>query len=75
MIEVRHKRPESLQRGDSMVDPIIESGQGGKETSSRRLPMWMILGLIVAASLAVRVAAWAHWRTGAIESEGAEYKG
>ena len=28
---------------------------------------------MVAASFAVRAAAWAYWQTGAIESEGAEY--
>ncbi len=33
----------------------------------------MLLALMVAASFAVRVAALAYWRTGAIESEGAEY--
>src|SRR5713226_7789513 len=34
---------------------------------------WVLLTIMVAASFAVRVAAWAHWQTGAIESEGAEY--
>jgi 4-amino-4-deoxy-L-arabinose transferase-like glycosyltransferase len=35
--------------------------------------LWWLLIIIVAASFAVRVAAWAYWQTGAIESEGAEY--
>lgn len=37
----------------------------------RHLAAW--LALIVLASLALRLGAWAHYRTGAIESEGAEY--
>jgi len=39
--------------------------------SPRRL--WWWLALLVVASFAVRLAAWAYWGTGAIESEGAEY--
>ncbi|HYM74925.1 MAG TPA: glycosyltransferase family 39 protein [Candidatus Dormibacteraeota bacterium] len=35
--------------------------------------LWIYLALVVAAAFAVRVAAWAYLRTGAIESEGAEY--
>ncbi|HTF71398.1 MAG TPA: glycosyltransferase family 39 protein [Edaphobacter sp.] len=34
---------------------------------------WVLLILMVAASFAIRTAAWAHWGTGTIESEGAEY--
>src|SRR5712692_11921922 len=41
--------------------------------NSRPRGLWLLLTIIVAASFAVRVAAWAHWPTGAIESEGAEY--
>ena len=36
---------------------------------------WLFLVLIPAVSFLVRVAVWAHWHTGAIESEGAEYAG
>jgi hypothetical protein len=35
--------------------------------------LWLLLAIIIAASFAVRLTAWAHWHTGAIESEGAEY--
>jgi len=56
-----------------MVDPIIKSGQEVNGLSSRCPRLWVVLGLIVVASLAVRVAALAYWRTGAIENEGAEY--
>lgn len=34
---------------------------------------WLLPILMVAVSFAVRVAAWAYWGTGTIESEGAEY--
>jgi 4-amino-4-deoxy-L-arabinose transferase-like glycosyltransferase len=39
--------------------------------SPRRLGVW--LTLLVLLSFAVRIAAWAYWGTGTIESEGAEY--
>lgn len=35
--------------------------------------VWLLLAIIVVASFAVRVAAWAYWQTGTIESEGSEY--
>ena len=73
MLEVLQKRPEPLPSENSVVDPIIKPWQEGKGISGRRPRLWMMLGLIVAFALAVRVAAWAHWGTGAIESEGAEY--
>jgi len=41
--------------------------------SDRPRRLWALLILMVAASFAVRVAAWHYWQTGAIESEGAEY--
>jgi 4-amino-4-deoxy-L-arabinose transferase-like glycosyltransferase len=41
--------------------------------NNRPRRLWVLLTLVVAASFAVRVAAWAYWQTGAIESEGAEY--
>ena len=44
-----------------------------KDTNTRHSSTWVLLALLVAASFAVRVAAWGYWRTGAIESEGAEY--
>ena len=64
---------ELLARKNSILDPAIKSGQESNRMSSRRPRLWLALGLIVAAGLAVRVAALAHWGTGAIESEGAEY--
>lgn len=56
---------------NSMADTGVRSAREGKGLSGRRL--FVMLGLLVAASLAVRMAAWAYWGTGAIESEGAEY--
>src|SRR5262249_56719606 len=35
--------------------------------------VWVWLAILVIASFAVRLAAWKHWGTGSIESEGAEY--
>ena len=40
---------------------------------NRPLRVWLLLAILVVASFAVRVTAWVHWQTGAIESEGAEY--
>jgi 4-amino-4-deoxy-L-arabinose transferase-like glycosyltransferase len=41
--------------------------------SNRPGRLWLLVAIMVAASFALRVAAWAYWQTGAIESEGAEY--
>lgn len=41
--------------------------------NNRTRRLWLLLAILVAASFAVRLAAWAYWQTGAIESEGAEY--
>jgi len=41
--------------------------------NNRPRRLWLALAIMVAASFAVRLAAWAYWQTGAIESEGAEY--
>jgi 4-amino-4-deoxy-L-arabinose transferase-like glycosyltransferase len=41
--------------------------------NDRGVRYWVLVGLIVAASLAVRLVALAYWQTGAIENEGAEY--
>ena len=41
--------------------------------NSRSSVSWVLLIVMVAASFAIRVAALAHWGTGTIESEGAEY--
>lgn len=57
----------------SKADPSVKSGQAGESTNNPPQRLWLMLALIVAASLAVRVAALVYWRTGAIESEGAEY--
>jgi 4-amino-4-deoxy-L-arabinose transferase-like glycosyltransferase len=56
-----------------MRNPSVKSGQGGKGMSTRRPRFWVLLTLIVAASIAVRVATLAYWGTGTIESEGTEY--
>src|SRR5258708_11007161 len=46
---------------------------GSEGINKRPRHLWLLLALMVVASLAVRVTAWAYWQTGAIESEGAEY--
>ena len=51
----------------------MESGQDAGTSANRPLKFLLLLALMVAASFALRVAVWSHWRTGAIESEGAEY--
>src|SRR6266849_4251771 len=51
----------------------MELRQGSEAINNRPRHLWLLLALMVVASLAVRVAAWAYWQTGAIESEGAEY--
>ena len=56
-----------------ITDSSVKSGQVRKGTNNRTHRLWLLLTLMVAASFAVRVAALVHWRTGAIESEGAEY--
>src|SRR5713101_1278542 len=61
------------------MSPVELLGSTAKSTdpgttlrqSPRRLGVW--LTIMVAASFAVRIAAWAYWQTGTIESEGAEY--
>ena len=51
----------------------MELRQGSEAINNRPRHLWLLLALMVVASLAVRVAAWAYWQTGTIESEGAEY--
>jgi len=55
----------------------LNSANPSLERAGRRVPFWshpfLIICLIVFASLAVRVAALAYWGTGAIDSEGSEY--
>lgn len=51
----------------------VELRQANNDMDSRPRRLWVLLTLMVAVSFAVRVAAWAYWQTGAIESEGAEY--
>src|SRR5258707_15127420 len=51
----------------------MEFRPGSEAINDRPRHLWLLLALMVVASLAVRVAAWAYWQTGAIESEGAEY--
>jgi 4-amino-4-deoxy-L-arabinose transferase-like glycosyltransferase len=45
----------------------------GNSMNSRPRFLWVLPILMVAASFAIRVAAWVYWGTGSIESEGAEY--
>ena len=49
----------------------VKSRSAADLTSWR--PCFIFLSLLLVASLGVRSVAWRHWRTGAIESEGAEY--
>jgi 4-amino-4-deoxy-L-arabinose transferase-like glycosyltransferase len=51
--------------------PTTNSASDFNVTTGRRF--WALLCLLLAVSFAVRVAALAYWRTGAIENEGAEY--
>lgn len=45
----------------------------GSGMNDRPRRMWVLLTILVAASFTIRLAAWAYWQTGSIESEGAEY--
>ena len=56
-----------------LVDRSVKRKQVAKNRNDRPRRLCMLLTLLVAASFVVRVVAWAHWQTGAIESEGAEY--
>lgn len=47
--------------------------QGKLQMNGQSRSLWILVILMVAASFAIRVAAWAYWGTGTIESEGAEY--
>src|SRR5207244_2358217 len=51
----------------------VKSKHVAKVMNDRPYRLWILLTLLLAASFALRVAAWAYWQTGAIESEGAEY--
>src|SRR5713101_291215 len=51
----------------------MEFRSGIEAINDRPRHLWLLLALMVVASLAVRLAAWSYWQTGAIESEGAEY--
>lgn len=55
------------------TDRSLTLHQESGGVSDRPNYLWVLLALVVLASFAVRVAAWVHWQTGAIESEGAEY--
>lgn len=55
------------------ADRSVKSKQLAKVVNDRPHHLWMLLTVLLLASFAVRVAAWAYWQTGAIESEGAEY--
>lgn len=61
------KRRASAPRIDSRTSMAKYRTDGGGHGTS------VVLALIVAAGFAIRLAAWAHWGTGTIESEGAEY--
>jgi 4-amino-4-deoxy-L-arabinose transferase-like glycosyltransferase len=51
----------------------VKLEQGDDWMNLRPQRVWVSMIVLLAASLAVRFAALAHWGTGAIESEGAEY--
>jgi len=51
----------------------LEPGRADKDKNTRHARLSVLLCLIVVASFGVRITALAHWGTGAIESEGAEY--
>ena len=55
------------------ADRSVKSKHLANVLKGRPHHLCMLLTLMVLASFAVRVAAWAYWQTGAIESEGAEY--
>src|SRR5215469_15086750 len=61
---------------DSMVVPAAVSQPPDSKTlpdvNTRRVTL-LFLAVLLLASLGIRAYAWHHWRTGAIESEGAEY--
>src|SRR5271154_6167981 len=62
------------------MDVIVVSGpvsanaklRSAADLKARHL-YFIFLSVILVASIGVRAFAWHHWRTGAIESEGAEY--
>jgi 4-amino-4-deoxy-L-arabinose transferase-like glycosyltransferase len=55
------------------VHTLFSQSKRSTQTSNRPHLLWVWLTILVAASFAVRLAAWAFWGTGTIESEGAEY--
>jgi 4-amino-4-deoxy-L-arabinose transferase-like glycosyltransferase len=57
---------------NSIAELDLKSGQEGQRVSVRRRT-FLLLVLMIIASLAARVAALAFWGTGAIDSEGTEY--
>ena len=63
----------SLAKQDRYTRPAFKTQEGSTQVNDRPRLLWVWLTLLVAASLAVRLAAWAYWGTGTIESEGAEY--
>src|SRR5216684_7066640 len=56
-----------------LLSSAPKTNHGGGSLSGPPRRLWIWLTLIVVASFAVRLGAWAYWQTGAIESEGAEY--
>ncbi len=61
------------QKESDLVNRSVKVELESNDMNNRPRRWWALLTIMVAASFAVRVAAWAHWQTGAIESEGAEY--
>lgn len=62
-----------LQQSSDLINPNVKLKQASNGMSSQQRRLWVLLTIILFASFAVRVAAWTYWKTGAIESEGAEY--
>jgi len=57
----------------SSLSSSFARDQMQKRSDDRPRCLWLLLALIVFASFAIRIAAFADWRPGTIESEGAEY--
>jgi 4-amino-4-deoxy-L-arabinose transferase-like glycosyltransferase len=54
-------------------DSVVKRNEGSEVPNRESGRLWLVLAILIATSFAVRLTAWVHWHTGAIESEGAEY--
>ena len=63
-----------LSKSEMRVPELLVRRRDGRRPYKRPLAnLWILLLIVFVASLALRLAAWKYWGTGAIESEGAEY--